>query len=58
MCGFWNEDQLASTMAEALANPDRLREIRQLARRTITQNFALQQSLAKQTGLIERMAKQ
>jgi len=58
MCGFWNEDQLASTMVEALANPDRLREIRQLARRTITQNFALQQSLEKQTGLIERMAKQ
>ena len=57
MCGFWDEDQLAATMAEALAHPERLREIRKFSRLTITRNFALQQCLERQTGLIERMAK-
>ncbi|MBO9509037.1 glycosyltransferase [Thalassospira sp. A3_1] len=57
MCGFWDEDQLATTMAEALAHPERLREIRKLSRLTITRNFALHQCLERQTGLIERMAK-
>tara|TARA_R110000868_G_scaffold92100_4_gene255431 strand:+ start:180590 stop:181783 length:1194 start_codon:yes stop_codon:yes gene_type:complete len=57
LCGFWDEDQLAKLMAETIAQPEKLREMRQIARRTITQNFALQHCLERQTGLIERLAK-
>ena len=53
---FWDADTLADKMIYSLENPARLIPLRQEARRIITQHFALQKCLEKQTSLIERLA--
>ena len=53
---FWDADALANKMIYSLENPAQLMPLRQQARRAITQHFALQKCLEKQTSLIERLA--
>jgi len=53
---FFDADALVSTITEALAHPDRFRQIRANARRTVVEDYDLTRvTLPRQLALMSRM---
>jgi len=56
LVNFFDPDEIAATVAEAIKHPDRFRQIRDAARRTVVENYDLKRvCLPKQTALVERL---
>lgn len=55
MADFFSADEIAERVTEALEARDRMREIRQAARATITERYALERCLPAQLAFIEEV---
>ncbi|MEO8183850.1 MAG: glycosyltransferase family 4 protein [Deltaproteobacteria bacterium] len=53
---FFDSDALAARMAEALAHPERFAPLREAARRTVVERYALSECLPKQLALAHAVA--
>lgn len=54
---FFSPEQVANRVDEVLDHPDRMQRIRDAARQTVVQGYALKSCLQKQVQLIDKMAK-
>ena len=54
---FFSEVEVADRVDEALDHPDRMQRLRDTARQTVTQRYALKSCLSRQVHLIEQMAR-